>query len=49
MPHILGSFNDLYKFQASELSYHLGFMSDEDVPQQASQTPADKGLHAFVL
>lgn len=46
---MLGSFNDLYKFQASELSYSLGFMSDEDVPQQASQTHADKGLHAFVL
>lgn len=46
---MLGSFNDLYKFQAPELSYHLRFMSDEDVPRQASRTPADKGLHLFVL
>lgn len=44
---MLGSFNDLYKFQASELGYSLGFMSDEDMPQQASRTHADKGLHAF--
>lgn len=46
---MLGSFNDLYKFQAPELSYHLGFMSDEDVPRQASQAHADKALHALVL
>lgn len=46
---MLGRFNALCKFQAIDWSYHLGFMSDEDVPRQASQTHADKGLHALFL
>lgn len=46
---MLGRFNALCKFQATDWSYHLGFMSDEDVPRQASQTHADKGLHALFL
>lgn len=49
MSHMLGTFNDLYQFQASELSSQPDLMSDEGVPQQAPRAPADKGLHAFVL
>jgi len=46
---MLGNFNDLNEFQASELSSHPGLVSEEDVPQQASRAHADNGVHAFVL